>query len=193
LQLGVRVLGGSAELRHPHRLVGSGSRERGTERAVANVAAGNIQLRELPKVKPLGGRLRKDPPPDLRALCDIGKRELRYESDPAEVSRIEGAGRQGEFVRVGLACREKPRLANEAVRGRSAGVDVEDSMTAFAKSLGIEPNRQQLKALKDQFARLAASTVRMGIMEEARAVCQVLPGIRCPSKPGPTGFAGSHL
>ena len=43
-------------------------------------------------------------------------------------------------------------------------------MTAFAKSLGVEPNGQQLKALKDQLARLAASTVRMGIMEEGRAV-----------------------
>ena len=61
-------------------------------------------------------------------------------------------------------------LASEAVRNSSAVVDVEDSMTAFARSLGVEPNGQQLKALKDQLARLAASTVRMGIVEEGRAV-----------------------
>jgi Plasmid encoded RepA protein len=81
----------------------------------------------------------------------------------------------GEFVKLGLPYGEKPRLvlihlASEAVRNRSAVVDVEDSMTAFAKSLGVEPNGQQLKALKGQLARLAASTVRMGIVEEGRAV-----------------------
>jgi hypothetical protein len=43
-------------------------------------------------------------------------------------------------------------------------------MTAFARSLGLETNGQQLKALKEQLARLAASTVRMGVMEEGRAV-----------------------
>jgi hypothetical protein len=81
----------------------------------------------------------------------------------------------GEFVKLGLPYGEKPRLvlihlASEAVRNSSAVVDVEDSMTGFAKSLGVEPNGQQLKSLKDQLARLAASTVRMGIMEEGRAV-----------------------
>jgi hypothetical protein len=83
--------------------------------------------------------------------------------------------RSGQFVKLGLPYGEKPRLvlihlASEAVRNGSAVVDVEDSMTAFAKSLGVEPNGQQLKALKDQLARLAASTVRMGIIEEGRAV-----------------------
>lgn len=83
--------------------------------------------------------------------------------------------RSGEFVKLGLPYGEKPRLvlihlASEAVRSGSAVVDVEDSMTAFARSLGVEPNGQQLKALKDQLARLAASTVRMGIIEEGRAV-----------------------
>ena len=83
--------------------------------------------------------------------------------------------RTGEFVKLGLPYGEKPRLvlihlASEAVRNSSAVVDVEESMTAFAKSLGVEPNGQQLKALKDQLARLAASTVRMGIIEEGRAV-----------------------
>ena len=95
------------------------------------------------------------------------------------VLRIEAGAaidpRSGEFVKLGLPYGEKPRLvlihlASEAVRNGSAVVDVEDSMTAFAKSLGVEPNGQQLKALKDQLARLAASTVRMGIMEEGRAV-----------------------
>ncbi len=83
--------------------------------------------------------------------------------------------RTGEFTRLGLPFGEKPRLvlihlASEAVRTSSAVVDVEGSMTAFAKSLGIETNGQQLRSLKDQLARLASSTVRMGIVEEGRAV-----------------------
>jgi hypothetical protein len=83
--------------------------------------------------------------------------------------------RTGDFVRLGLPYGEKPRLvlihlATEAVRTGSPIVDVEESMTAFARSLGLETNGQQLRALKDQLARLAAATVRMGVMEEGRAV-----------------------
>lgn len=83
--------------------------------------------------------------------------------------------RTGDFVRLGLPYGEKPRLvlihlATEAVRTRSPVVDVEESMTAFARSLGLETNGQQLRALKDQLARLAAATVRMGVVEEGRAV-----------------------
>ena len=43
-------------------------------------------------------------------------------------------------------------------------------MTGFARSLGLETNGQQLRVLKDQLARLAAATVRMGVVEEGRAV-----------------------
>jgi hypothetical protein len=83
--------------------------------------------------------------------------------------------RTGGFVRLGLPYGEKPRLvlihlATEAVRTGSPMVDVEESMTAFARSLGLETNGQQLRALKDQLARLAAATVRMGVVEEGRAV-----------------------
>jgi hypothetical protein len=81
----------------------------------------------------------------------------------------------GHFRKLGLPYGEKPRLvlihlATEAVRTGNPVVDVEDSMTAFARSLGLETNGQQLKALKDQLARLAASTVRMGAVEDGRAV-----------------------
>ncbi len=135
--------------------------------------------------------IRSDPPERIDFLhtvqcqCGIpyknpgeGVREWDRKQGGA-VLRIEAGAaidpRSGEFVKLGLPYGEKPRLvlihlASEAVRNGSAVVDVEDSMTAFAKSLGVEPNGQQLKALKDQLARLAASTVRMGIMEEGRAV-----------------------
>jgi hypothetical protein len=79
------------------------------------------------------------------------------------------------FIELGLPYGEKPRLvlihlASEAVRTGSPVVDVEDSMTAFARSLSIETNGRHLRTLKDQLARLAASTVRMGMkVEEGRA------------------------
>jgi hypothetical protein len=81
----------------------------------------------------------------------------------------------GEFVKLGLPYGEKPRLvlihlATEAVRTGSPVIEVEDSMTAFARSLRIETNGQQLRTLKDQLCRLAAATVRMGVVEDGRAV-----------------------
>lgn len=81
----------------------------------------------------------------------------------------------GEFVKLGLPYGEKPRLvlihlASEAVRTGKPVVDVEGSMTAFARSLGVETNGHHLRMLKDQLARLASATVRLGIIEEGRAV-----------------------
>ncbi len=81
----------------------------------------------------------------------------------------------GAFKRLGLPYGEKPRLvlihlATEAVRTGSPVVDVEGSMTAFARSLGIETNGYHLKGLKEQLARLAAATIRMGVVEAGRAV-----------------------
>lgn len=81
----------------------------------------------------------------------------------------------GEFVKLGLPYGEKPRLvlihlATEAVRTGSPVVDVEDSMTAFARALGLPTTGPHLKHLKDQLARLAAATVRMGLVEDGRAV-----------------------
>lgn len=83
--------------------------------------------------------------------------------------------RTGDFVRLGLPYGEKPRLvlihlATEAIRTGSPVVDVEGSMTAFARSLGLGTNGRHLRGLKDQLARLAAATVRMGVVEEGRAV-----------------------
>ena len=66
--------------------------------------------------------------------------------------------RTGEYVKLGLPYGEKPRLvlihlATEAVRTGSPVVDVEDSMTAFARSLGLATNGPHLRHLKDQLAR----------------------------------------
>ena len=81
----------------------------------------------------------------------------------------------GKFVQLGLPYGEKPRLvlihlATEAIRNGTPVVDVEDSMTAFARTLGIPVNGPHLRHLKDQLSRLAAATVRMGMVEGGRSV-----------------------
>src|SRR5271167_1609097 len=134
----------------------------------------------------------RDTPPDridflhsVQCQCGIpyrnpGEGVLEWDRKQGNASlRIEAGSaidpNSGDFKRLGLPYGEKPRLvlihlATEAVRTGSPVVDVEDSMTGFARSLGLETNGQQLRSLKDQLARLAAATVRLGIVEEGRAV-----------------------
>ena len=81
----------------------------------------------------------------------------------------------GQFVNLGLPYGEKPRLvlihlATEAIRSGNPVVDVEDSMTAFARALGIAVTGPHLKHLQDQLSRLAVATVRLGMVEGGHAV-----------------------
>src|SRR5436305_4877880 len=147
--------------------------------------------RKQQKLLDASAAIRSDPPERIDFLhsiqCQCGIPYKNPGDDVREWDRKQGhtslrieAGsaidpRTGEFARLGLPYGEKPRLvlihlATEAVRTASPVVDVEESMTAFARSLGRETNGQQLRGLKDQLARLAAATVRMGVVEEGRAV-----------------------
>ncbi len=135
--------------------------------------------------------IRTDPPQRIDFLhtiqCQIGMPYKNPGNQVREWDRKQGnatlrieAGsaidpKTGDFVHLGLPYGEKPRLvlihlASEAVRTGNPVVDVDDTMTSFARSLGLETNGQQLKALKDQLARLASATIRMGVVEEGRAV-----------------------
>ncbi|HEY7330668.1 MAG TPA: replication protein RepA [Gemmataceae bacterium] len=149
------------------------------------------QLRSLQKLLDVSTDIRTNPPERIDFLhtiqCQIGipyknpgdqVREWDRKQGTASL-RIEAGSaidpKTGEFVKLGLPYGEKPRLvlihlASEAVRTGQPVVDVEGSMTAFGRSLGLETNGQQLKSLKDQLARLASATVRMGVVEEGRAV-----------------------
>ncbi len=73
-------------------------------------------------------------------------------------------------MRLGLPFGEKPRLvlfhlATEAVGTGSPVVDVEESMTVFDRSLGLETNGQRFRSLKHQLARLTTATARLGVVE----------------------------
>jgi Plasmid encoded RepA protein len=91
--------------------------------------------------------------------------------------RIEAGGVKhgAHWVDLPLPHGEKPRLVlvylnTEALRARSPLVDVEDSMTAFVRAVGIEPNGAHIRDFKDQMTRLAAATVRFAVGDEQRTV-----------------------
>ena len=59
---------------HTHRLAGVDGQEGRVERDRANIAAGNVQSRQLLDRQPFGWRrVREDLPPDYGALRGIGK------------------------------------------------------------------------------------------------------------------------
>ena len=63
---------------------------------------------------------------------------------------------------------EKPRLVmlhlnSEAMRTSSPIIDVEGSMTAFVRALGIHAHGRNIRTLRDQTARLAAAHITLGI------------------------------
>jgi hypothetical protein len=93
--------------------------------------------------------------------------------------------RTGDFVELGLPHGERPRLilihlSTEAIRTSSPTIDVGGSLTAFARSIGVDTNGPSIRRFKDQLARLAASTVRLGIVSDGRATqinTQIVSGI----------------
>ena len=83
--------------------------------------------------------------------------------------------RSGEFLDLGLPYGEKPRLvmihlSSEALRNSSPVIEVEDSLTAFVRSLGLDTGGRTIRTLKDQLGRLAAATVRLGLVADGHAV-----------------------
>lgn len=78
---------------------------------------------------------------------------------------------RGELVPVGLPFGPKPRLIlsylnAEALRTGSPEIEVEDSLTAFVKRIGLDPNGHTIRTVKDQLARLSASILRLGVLME---------------------------
>jgi hypothetical protein len=148
---------------------------------------------KLPKVTPTTKRLIEakaaiiDGQPDEKAylhsvLCQTG---LPYRpTDLRRWQRRQGAAtllieagsaldpRTGDFVELGLPHGERPRLilihlSTQAVLNKSPTIDVGGSLTAFARSIGVDTNGPSIRRFKDQLARLAASTVRLGVVAAA--------------------------
>lgn len=76
--------------------------------------------------------------------------------------------RVGHFVDVGLPFGPKPRLVlyhlnAEALRTRSPVIELEESLTAFVRrTLELDAHGRNIRAVRDQLTRLAASDFRIG-------------------------------
>jgi Plasmid encoded RepA protein len=71
-----------------------------------------------------------------------------------------------EWVPLGLPWGAKARLVlvhlnAEAIRTQSPVVDVGDSLTAFVRRLGLDPNGRTIRSIKDQVGALSAALIRM--------------------------------
>jgi hypothetical protein len=94
-----------------------------------------------------------------------------------EAGRVrQGDARQGrKWVQLPLPHGEKPRLLlihlnSEAIRTGSPVVDVEATMTAFARAVGLDTNGPALRDFKDQLSRLSAATVRFEVNDHDHVV-----------------------
>jgi hypothetical protein len=151
---------------------------------------------KLPKVTPHQKRLldssvqiATDPPTLIdfqhTVFCQVGlpyrpTMQRIWEREQGNIALRIDAGvvrdpKAGRWVDLPLPHGEKPRLIlihlnGEALRTGSSVIDVEDSMTAFVRALGVDTNGRNLRTLKDQLARLSAATVRLSVVEDGRAV-----------------------
>ena len=99
--------------------------------------------------------------------------------DVREVTRKNGAitveftagkvlDRNGDFAPIGLPYGPRARLVlihlmTQAVLNRSPRVELEDSLTAFARSLGLANGGRDIRTLREQMRRMAACSVHIGV------------------------------
>ena len=80
----------------------------------------------------------------------------------------------GQWVELGLPFGPKPRLIlaylnREALIHGSPEIEVDASLTGFVRGLlGYDPNGKEIRLLKEQLGRLAASLLRMGVIRDGR-------------------------
>ena len=84
----------------------------------------------------------------------------------------------GGWQSVGLPFGPKPRvilsyLNATAIRTGSPEIEVEDSLTAFVKRIGLASKGKNMLVVKDQLARLSTAEVRMSLRYEENRQRQV--------------------
>lgn len=104
---------------------------------------------------------------------DLGASIREWERQQGRVSLLIEAGRardprSGEWLRLGLPFGPKPRLIlahlnAEAMRTSSPEIEIEASLTAFVKRIGLDPKGRNMRVIKDQLARLSAAQIRMAV------------------------------
>jgi hypothetical protein len=111
---------------------------------------------------------------------DPGDAVRRWERRQGQVHLLVNAGEalnpeEDRYVELGLPFGAKPRLVlmhlnAQAIKTQSPVIEVEDSLTAFAKNiLGYAPNGHKIRTIKDQLSRLSAALIRLGVTQGDRA------------------------
>jgi Plasmid encoded RepA protein len=78
------------------------------------------------------------------------------------------------FVKLGLPCGSKARIVlmhlnAQAIKTQSSTIEVESSLTAFVKRIGLAGHGRDIRTVKDQLSRLSAATIRFAVTKEDRA------------------------
>jgi hypothetical protein len=84
--------------------------------------------------------------------------------------------KEERFVELGLPFGPKSRMIlmhinQRALIAQSPVIEVEDSLTRFVGTvLNLDPKGRNIKAVKNQLARLAASSIRLGVVRDGQAI-----------------------
>jgi hypothetical protein len=82
----------------------------------------------------------------------------------------------GKFIELGLPFGPKARMIlmhinADALKNQSPIVDVQETLTTFVRrSLGLDPSGRNVKLVKEQLARLAASSILLGIVRDGHGI-----------------------
>jgi hypothetical protein len=83
---------------------------------------------------------------------------------------------QERFVEVGLPFGPKARLVlmhinQMALQQKTPEIELQDSLTKFVRrTLSLDPTGRNMRTVKDQLARLSASSIRLGVVKDGHAV-----------------------
>jgi hypothetical protein len=104
---------------------------------------------------------------------DPGPTVREWERQQGRASCLVEAGRArdprtGQWIRLGLPFGPKPRLIlahlnAEALRTGSPEIEVDKSLTAFVKRIGLAAKGTNIHIIKDQLARLSAAQIRLAL------------------------------
>lgn len=143
------------------------------------------------KLVETGAALRLDGPAELDFLHTVLTQAGLPYRDPGDAVRVwsrrQGAvslrveagavadPATGDFREVGLPWGEKARLVlihltGEALRTGSPVIDVEGSLTAYVRELGLPTDGRTIRSVKEQLGRLSAATIRLAHTADGHAV-----------------------
>jgi hypothetical protein len=110
---------------------------------------------------------------------DPGDEKRDWEQKQGNVSLLVQAGKainqEGHFENVGLPYGTKARLIlahinSQAIKTQSKIIDVEDSMSAFIKRIGLNIDGYSIREVKEQLRRLSTARLSLGFSDGIRGV-----------------------